>query len=393
MAADTVGTVGTGLVAVMGAAGHAAIGAAVTLAGEAGRAVSDPIGTASALPGALASAPGIAIDRVRSGAQGIQAGFHVAAHPGQLVGAVTLLGSEDNRAVNDVASVTKLLLSSSPETAWSGELGISKTVAWSSPMSLSDVKAVSRSQDATVNDVLLAAVAGGVQRYLELHHARVREIQWLVPVNLKPFADNLPAELGNYFALVMLPMPLGAADVRDRIRQMKSQMERIKHSDEALITFTLQRIMSMSPGQVQFLLTNFFANKTVGVLTNVPGPHGLLRFGGSPVVQIIGFAPCSGNQPITATIFSYNSTVTIGFATDTGLVPDPDVLVGLVMQEAAAMTSLVPVDLPAVGPRPTRRRGTPTTKAITKPAPATVTPPRRTGSSGTTTRKVRRAGS
>jgi hypothetical protein len=60
------------------------------------------------------------------------------------------------------------------------------------------------------------------------------------------------------------------------------------------------------------------------------------------VVQIIGFAPCSGSNPMAATIFSYNGTVTIGFATDTALIPDPEVLVGFVMQEAAALRSLVP---------------------------------------------------
>jgi len=345
-AADSLRTVGNELLDVMNAAGSTALGVAGTMAGAvagaAGRAVSDPVRTATELPATLAAAPGAALDAVRSGAGTVHDGLQLAAHPGQLANAVRLLGSKDNRVVNDVASVTKLVLSDSPDTVWTGELGVSKTIAWSAPMSLAEVKAISRSQDATVNDVLLAAMAGGVRRYLELHGAPVREIQWLVPVNLKPFADNLPAELGNYFSLVMLPMPLDAPDARDRIRQMKAQMERIKYSDEAAITFTLQRFMSMSPGQIQFHLTNFFANKTVGVLTNVPGPNGLLRFGGSPVVQIIGFAPCSGSNPMAATIFSYNGTVTIGFATDTGLVPDPDVLVGFVMQEAAAMQSLVP---------------------------------------------------
>ena len=367
-AADSIRTVGGELRQVMNAAGSTALGLAGTVAGIAGRAVSDPVGTAAELPAALAAAPGAALEAVRSGAGTVHDGLQSVAHPGQLANAVRLLGSKDNRVVNDVASVTKLVLSDSPDTVWSGELGVSKTIAWSAPMSLADVKAISRSQDATVNDVLLAAMAGGVRRYLDLHGAPVGKIQWLVPVNLKPFADNLPAELGNYFSLVMLPMPLDAPDARDRIRQMKAQMERIKYSDEAVITFTLQRFMSMSPGQVQFHLTNFFANKTVGVLTNVPGPQGLLRFGGSPVVQIIGFAPCSGSNPMAATIFSYNGTVTIGFATDTGLLPDPEVLVGFVMQEAAAMQSLVPQaqrrapKALAAGtskPRATRRRPTP----------------------------------
>ena len=74
------------------------------------------------------------------------------------------------------------------------------------------------------------------------------------------------------------------------------------------------------------------------MLTNVPGPSGELTFGGVPVTQIIGFAPCTGNQPMTTTIFSYHGEVTVGFATDAGLIPDPQELAAGVVAELAAMT-------------------------------------------------------
>jgi len=96
-------------------------------------------------------------------------------------------------------------------------------------------------------------------------------------------------------------------------------------------------LVSQSPGPVAFRLTNLFANRAVGVLTNVPGPRTQLRFGGVPVEQIVGFAPCSGDQPMTATIFSYNGGVTIGFATDAGLIPDPQELVEGVRAELHRM--------------------------------------------------------
>lgn len=341
MTLDAAKAMRNGVAGLVNLTGRVTGGVARGVLGAAAHTVAHPVDTVSALPAAVTAAPRIAWYLARYGMDTVDDGLEFAVHPGRLVDALALLGDEDNRAVNDVSSVTKLLLSDSSPTVWSGTPGRAKAIAWSAPLSLPDIKAVSRSQGATVNDVLLAAVAGGVQRYLGLHHGRAREIQWLVPVNLKPFADNLPEELGNYFALVMLPMPLGVADRSARIRQMRSQMQRIKHSDEAVMTFGLQRAMSVSPGQVQFFLTNFFANKTVGVLTNVPGPTELLNFAGSPVVQIVGFAPCSGDQPIAATIFSYNDTVTIGFATDAGLIPDPEVLVDLVAREATAMQSLL----------------------------------------------------
>jgi WS/DGAT/MGAT family acyltransferase len=223
-----------------------------------------------------------------------------------------------------------------------------KATAWSRPLPLEGIKAVGRAQGATVNDVMLAAVAGGLRRYLTLHGGEADEVVWLVPVNLKPFEDNLPAELGNYFALVMLPMPLGPAGPAARVRDMHRRMEQIKNSDEAMITFSLQRLLSMTPSQVSSFMTNFFANKTVGVLTNVPGPRTPMSFAGTPVTQVVGFAPCSGDNPMSATIFSYNGAVTVGFSTDAGLIPDPGALAGFVVDELATIQA-------ALGPARVRK--------------------------------------
>ena len=160
----------------------------------------------------------------------------------------------------------------------------------------------------------------------------------MVPVNLKPFEDNLPEELGNYFALVMLPMPLGVADVRDRIRQMKGHMERIKHSDEAVLTFGLQRTISASPRPGAVLPHQLLREQDGGrAHQRARAPAACSASPAAPVLQVVGFAPCSGDQPMTATILSYNGTVTVGFATDSGLVPDPDVLADLVVHEIQAM--------------------------------------------------------
>jgi diacylglycerol O-acyltransferase len=100
-------------------------------------------------------------------------------------------------------------------------------------------------------------------------------------------------------------------------------------------------VVSQSPGQIAFALTNFFANKAVGVLTNVPGPRAQMTFAGAPVLQVVGFAPCSGDQPMTATIFSYNDEVTVGFATDAGLIPDPEVLADHVVAQLGELAEAV----------------------------------------------------
>jgi len=166
-------------------------------------------------------------------------------------------------------------------------------------------------------------------------------VEWMVPVNLVPIEDNLPDDLGNYFALVMAVLPLHPTDPVERLKAVTARMARIKRSAEPLLTFGVQRGVSTAPRSVSVALTDFFANKAVGVLTNVPGPRSPMSFAGSDVRQIVGFAPSSGDQPMTCTIFSYAGAVTIGFATDAGLVPDPDQLVTETITE---LTRLVDSD-------------------------------------------------
>ena len=285
----------------------------------------------------VTEAPHLAASAARAGLHGVEDSLNLIKHPDRLLDALEVLGVENNRGSNDLSSVTKLALADSEDTVWSGAPGVKKAVAWSKPIPLDAIKAFGKANNATVNDVLLAAVAGGLRRYLAERNTELDEVIWMVPVNLKPFEDNLPPDLGNYFALVFVPMPLDQDDPADRLEQIHHRMERIKNSDEAVLTFGLQRAVSTSPSQIAFFLTNFFANKAVGVLTNVPGPKSLLRFADAPVYQVIGFAPCSGNQPMTTTIFSYNGTVTVGFATDAGLVPNPGELADYVLADLAAV--------------------------------------------------------
>lgn len=271
------------------------------------------------------------------GLRGVTEGIDLLKHPDRTLDRLDDMGAGDLRGTNNIGTVAKLLFTTAPNTAWSGEPGIAKAVAWTDPVPLQEIAATGKSLGATVNDVLLAAVAGGIDAYLQAKGAPVAEITWMVPVNVKPFADNLPAELGNHFALVMLPMPLSADETIDRVDQLHQRMSRIKHSDEAALTFTLQQLISSSPGPVAAGLTSFFADKAVGVLTNVPGPQAPMTFAGKKVSQVVGFAPCTGNQPMTVAIFSYDGGVTLGLATDKQLLPDPDVLAQLILDELQAL--------------------------------------------------------
>jgi diacylglycerol O-acyltransferase len=267
----------------------------------------------------------------------VREGVGLVRHPMRVFDAVEGLASEGNQSVNTITEISRLLAAPrSAETSWSGTPGRDKVVSWARGIELAVVKETGRVTGGTVNDVLLAIVSRALTRYLDEKGALVDEIAWLVPVSLLPFDANLPEDLGNHFSLVFLPMPLGL-DARDAVTAMKERMQRIKNSVEPAITFGVQWVVAESPRALAIRLTNLFANKGVGVLTNVPGPRQRMTFAGVPVAGTLGWVPMSGNQPLGIAIFSYDGEVTIGVAGDAELIPDPDRIAELIEQEYAAM--------------------------------------------------------
>ena len=205
---------------------------------------------------------------------------------------------------------------------WTGAAGTDKGIAWSDPLPLAEVKRVAKANGCTVNDVLTAAVAVTLNQYLRSQDAHCSSVTFMIPVNLKPLDLSMPETLGNEFALTQLELPTDHPDARAVLRTVKRRMDRIKKGNEAAIAFRLQAaIAGVSQGLYEASV-DLFTKRTLGVLTNVPGPPIPVYLAGALVDTIIGWAPVSGDQPMSFSICSYNGQVTVGVAADTGLVPE-----------------------------------------------------------------------
>lgn len=279
----------------------------------------------SGLGSAAAQAPGWLAE---NGLQVVGGSVNAFRDPTVVTDAVTSVASEENKLANTMRSVSRLALSGpSVDTVWSGTPGVAKTVEWISGLPLSDAKRIGRQHGATINDVLLAVISLGITDYLRQHGVTdVDKVHWLLPVSLKPIDAELPKDLGNHFALVMMPLPLGIDDVDRLMAEIHTRMNRIKNSAEALVLFGIQRVIAQTPASVSVPLTNYVANKAVGILTNVPGPRGPMALAGTEVEGILGWVPASGDQTLGLCIFSYNGTVNIGLAADATVVPEPHAL-------------------------------------------------------------------
>lgn len=221
------------------------------------------------------------------------------------------------------ATVAGILdLRADPRTPFRGKLGREKLAVWSDPIPLADVRAVGKHVGATVNDVLLAAVSGGLRRYIEHRGARADglTLRAVVPVNLRRPDD---IALGNRFGLVFLPLPVGHRHALDRLHAIKRAMDRIKRSPEAVVIFGLLRAFGAATAHLLQTAVNLLGRKATTVMTNVPGPREPISFLDRTVDSMMFWVPQSGRLGLGVSILSYSGQVRVGVAADAGLVPDP----------------------------------------------------------------------
>ena len=256
--------------------------------------------------------------------------------PARLGDAVTLA-----RQTSGITS--KLLLTRNPDTAVSGAPGVVKRAIWAPPIPLGDIVEAGHRTGTTVNDVLVAALAGAVGSYLRAHHDEAVDIPTMVPVNVRPLDQPLPRELGNRFALVLFMLPSGFATPFARLAETKRRMDAIKDSPEAWLTFELIQGIGLTGPSLERLVVDFFANKASGVTTNVPGPRTARYVAGTRISAMLGWAPESGDQTLGTAIFTYNDSVFVGFKVDSGVISAPEELLAAFLTEIDALLNLAGV--------------------------------------------------
>jgi diacylglycerol O-acyltransferase / wax synthase len=254
-------------------------------------------------------------------------GFGLVRHPSRIPGLVST-------ATHDTARLLHLaLLPTKPKSVLSGDVGPTKLVTWTPPISLNRVKEISRASGTTINDVLLAALSGALGAYLVERGTPLPSVRVMVPVNLRPLDGPLPAELGNEFGFYFVDLPTAPMQPLERLAVMHQHVEEIKGSPEALVAFGVLAGLGASPKVVEDIGVAFFGSKATGVVTNVPGPREPVYLAGAKVDGIIGWVPRAGDMGFGVSIFSYAGEVVVGFSTDAGLMPDPERLCALMLDE------------------------------------------------------------
>jgi diacylglycerol O-acyltransferase len=221
-----------------------------------------------------------------------------------------------------------LTLADDPVTRFKGSLGTRKKVAWAEPLSLDEVKAVSKAFGCTVNDVLISAVTGALRQYMISEGDKAEDLEDIratVPVNLRPLEHA--QELGNHFGLVFLSLPLSVDNPLERLYAVQDRMNELKSSKQATVTLGFLAALGMGPSAVQKPVLDLLSQKATAVLTNVPGPQQPLYLAGSQMKEMMFWVPQNGNVGLGISILSYNGQLFFGMISDHRLVSEPAAII------------------------------------------------------------------
>lgn len=226
-----------------------------------------------------------------------------------------------------------------------------------------DMGAIRRVRSAlggTINDVVLATVAGGLRRYLVRHAddptAR-GALRALMPVNVRRGGDRAG---GNRVAMLLVELPVDEGAPERRLARVSAESKRLRGESGQVAGVTM--FEELADAVATSLVTNVFRlaarlrafNVTV---TNVPGPPVPLYLLGARLEAIYPLVPLFESQAVGIALFSYAGSLDVGVATCWHTVPDADDLIAdlrasfaeLEACAASAATSAAP-PLPGVAP-------------------------------------------
>lgn len=188
-------------------------------------------------------------------------------------------------------------------------------------------KSQERRQDTTVNDVVLAVVAGALREWLLMRGEPLpphRTVRALVPVSVR----DQPGDRGNHVSAYLVDLPVGEASPVMRLHQVSYAMRAHKESGQAVGARTIVTLAGFAPTTLHSLASraaNGLSRRLFNlVVANVPGPQAPLYAAGSQLGEVYPVVPLAKGQAVTVGLTSYHGSVYFGLNADRDLLPEVD---------------------------------------------------------------------
>jgi diacylglycerol O-acyltransferase len=257
-----------------------------------------------------------------------------------------------------------------------GPVGPHRIFDWLT-LSLADVKAVGQALRCSVNDVVLAAVTGGVREFMIHRQVRPEDLDFRVASPVDVRGEREDARYGNRVSTWLLRLPIGEADPLMQVAEIARSTQKLRESHQAGAIETLEAIHEWIPIDLQRLS----AGTQNTFVSNIPGPQVPLYLLGAELLSVFIQPPLIENLGLALGVISYNGEVGWGFNADYDRVPDIGDLVGMVRASFEVLAGEAGVKLEGVRPlevraEPQRRRQrrAPSREGASSAAPAEPVP-------------------
>ncbi|MGV9882234.1 wax ester/triacylglycerol synthase family O-acyltransferase [Streptomyces sp. NPDC003006] len=211
-------------------------------------------------------------------------------------------------------------------------------------LDLDDVHRVRKAVGGTVNDVLIAVVAGALRRWLDERGdcSEGVEPRALIPVSRRRPRTAQPP--GNRLSGYLVRLPVGDDDPLVRLHRVRAAMDRNKEAGPergagavALLAEHVPPLGHRIGGPVVAQAARLLFDVLV---TSVPLPGIGLRLGGCPLAEVYPFAPLAGGQALAVAVSTYRGRVHYGLVADAAAVPDLDLLAQSVRDEIETLVEV-----------------------------------------------------
>ena len=210
--------------------------------------------------------------------------------------------------------------------------------------SLDDYKLVRRQRGGSINDVVLATVAGALRGWLLFRGEPVTPastVRAMVPMSVRSESDD--ADLGNRVSGLVVDLPVGEANPLMRLAQVSYAMRAHKESGQSVGADALVALSGFAPPTLHAVgarLANGLTRRMFNlVVTNVPGPQVPLFVAGARMLEIFPVVPLASGHAVTIGLTSYAGGVYYGLNGDRDAMADVDVLAALIEESLAELVA------------------------------------------------------
>ncbi len=270
--------------------------------------------------------------------------------PASLVDTVRL-GVNDARAtvgrigetVGGLVSAARVAVRPAPSSPLNVEIGEQRRFAVARTR-LDDYRQVRGRHRSTINDVVLASVAGALRGWLLFRGESVTPattVRAMVPVSVRDRASDSVGTAGNLVSAFFVDLPVGEPNPLMRLAQVAYAMKGHKESGQSVGADALVALSGFAPPTLHALgaraahgLTRRLFNL---VVTNVPGPQHPMYAGGARMLEMFPVVPLARGQAVSIGLTSYDGGLYYGLNADRDAMADVDVLAALIEESLAEL--------------------------------------------------------